>query len=141
MGQSFATCYTTKLIGIHKITSWISWLCLSSLRLFMIRTMAACRYIFRSSSIAWCVCSTSCNNITIKYVKYVYEYVFVFVKLIFGAVWYNQYSMLFFTCGVSRWTVPAIRNFVLLLLYFMFRLITESEDNSYWKKCKGIRWS
>ena len=53
-----------KLSNIYQylyITSWINWLCLSILRLFIIRTIAACKYILRSSSIAWWVCSTSCE--------------------------------------------------------------------------------
>ena len=34
------------------------------------------------------------------------------------------------TWGVSRWTVPAIRNFVRLLLYFILRLMMDCDVNS-----------
>ena len=79
------------------LTSWMSWLCLSTFLLFMILTMAACRYILLSSSTAWCVCSTS---------------------------W-----------GVSFWMVPPIRNLVRLLVYFIFKLITDSDVSSWNRNC------
>ena len=84
------------ITAVH--TSWINWLCLSTFLLFIILTIAACRYILRSSSTAWWVCSTS---------------------------W-----------GVSFWTVPAIRNLVRLLVYFIFKPITDSSLSSWneWKR-------
>lgn len=42
-------------------TSWMRALCLSIFLDFMMRTMAACKYSFRSSSTALIVCSTSCG--------------------------------------------------------------------------------
>lgn len=41
-------------------TSWMRALCRSTLRAFMILTIAACKYILRSSSTALLVCSISC---------------------------------------------------------------------------------
>ena len=43
-------------------TSCMRMLCLRILRAFMMRTMAACKYILRSSSTAVWVCSTSCGE-------------------------------------------------------------------------------
>ena len=119
----YQTNYTLFTLNIHIITiitSCINWLCLSSFRLFMILTMAAWRYILRSSSIAWCVCSTSyCHKKALWYLS--------------GIELLSKLRLLCYhkiTCGVSRCTVPAIRNFVLLLLYFILRLMMESEVNS-----------
>lgn len=44
---------------ISSLTSWMRALCRSTLRAFMILTIAACKYIFRSSSTALLVCSIS----------------------------------------------------------------------------------
>ena len=60
------------------------------------------------------------------------------MDLLLSKLWLLWYHKI--TCGVSRCTVPAIRNFVLLLLYFILRLMMESEVNSY-NKIKIYRLS
>lgn len=66
--RNLAAPYTQRLVCASdcifnrdvSLTSWIRALCRSTLRAFMILTIAACKYILRSSSTALLVCSISC---------------------------------------------------------------------------------
>lgn len=83
-------CFTTKQSQWH--TSCMSRLCFNIFRAFMIRTMAACRYIFLSSSTALWVISTSCQctNQTLSTIRSRPN------RKITGAYWTNRLTTLEF---------------------------------------------
>lgn len=86
-------------------------LCRSTLRAFMILTIAACKYILRSSSTALLVCSISWwSHRSVRH---------VFIPKTKQQLWNNTVKLCL-TCGVSFCIEVVILNFVLLLVKFIF---------------------
>lgn len=120
----------SQAVSCH-LTSCIRALCLKTFLAFIILTIAACKYIFRSSSTALLVCSSSCQTQDIT------GFTHLIAVTVQTRVWMHLWCY-GGTCGVSFCIDVVILNFVLLLVKLIIRENVDSASISSWRERDNV---